>query len=338
MPFFDQYPYTNFHNINLDWILERVKEWGQMVEDNNTRFENLEQANEDFKTYVTNYLENLNIQTAIDDKLNRMFESGELTDYLQPYVSTTVTTWLDENITEPTGVVIDSSLTVAGACADAKTVGDKLDLLGFSTDGKIALLNVLEELAYTSQNAKILYNELEMYLLEYALYNKYNWTLTSSELIALHCTGTAGHPENESGNIWLNTSNPTAGNMDKRRRSIVIKRGRKPFIDYYTRQDTIYYPIPVPKDATGYKIYGNYNTFYIGVEGCILDRIHNNYIPVPDGYNISNGYQEGIIDKSFINSVPDNTFIYIVLKANNAGDGIFDENQPAEFTVEFKRG
>ena len=129
MPFFDKYPYTNFHNVNLDWVLERVKEWGKLVEQNNIAFQNLEQANEDFKSYVTSYLENLDVQAQIDDKLDRMFESGELTDYFQPYVSTTVTTWLDENITEPTGVVIDSSLTVAGACADAKAVGDRLTVV-----------------------------------------------------------------------------------------------------------------------------------------------------------------------------------------------------------------
>ena len=126
MPFFDKYPYTNFHNVNLDWVLERVKEWGQMVEDNNTRFENLEQANEDFKEYVTNYLENLDVQAAIDDKLDRMFASGVLGEYLQPYVSPVVTTWLDQHITEPTGVVIDNSLTVSGACADAKATGDRI--------------------------------------------------------------------------------------------------------------------------------------------------------------------------------------------------------------------
>lgn len=129
MPFFDQYPYTNFHNVNLDWVLERVKEWGALVEQNNIAFQNLEQANEDFKSYVTSYLENLDVQAQIDDKLDRMFESGELTDYLQPYVSNTVTTWLDENITEPEGVIIDSSLTVAGACADAKATGDRLTAL-----------------------------------------------------------------------------------------------------------------------------------------------------------------------------------------------------------------
>lgn len=128
MPFFDKYPYTNFHNVNLDWVLERVKEWGQMVEDNNTRFENLLQANEDFKSYVNNYLQNLDVQEEINIKLDSMLESGVLIQYMQPYMSTGVTTWLNENITEPEGVIIDRSLTVEDACADAKATGKALSI------------------------------------------------------------------------------------------------------------------------------------------------------------------------------------------------------------------
>lgn len=125
MPFFDFYPYSNLHNVNLDWILQRVKEWGEMVERNNQNFLDLQSANESFKEYVTNYLVNLNVQEEIDDKLDRMLESGVLTSYIQPYVSSATSAWLDGNITQPVGVVIDTSLTVQGACADAKVVGDK---------------------------------------------------------------------------------------------------------------------------------------------------------------------------------------------------------------------
>lgn len=163
MPFFDKYPYTNFHNVNLDWVLERVKEWGELVEQNNIAFQNLEQANEDFKRYVTNYIENLDYQVAIDDKLDRMFESGVLGEYLQPYVSPVVTTWLDENITEPTGVIIDSSLTVAGACADAKAVGDlivSLENVVLTTEAKNALLDCFLHLGWIDTNGLTYYNRL----------------------------------------------------------------------------------------------------------------------------------------------------------------------------------
>lgn len=167
MPFFDQYPYTNFHNVNLDWVLERVKEWGQMVEDNNTRFENLQEANENFKEYVTNYIENLDYQAAVDDKLDRMFESGVLGEYLQPYVSPAVTTWLEENITEPVGVVIDSSLTVAGAAADAKATGTAIQNLALSNIARDALLECFQKVGWIDGTSNESYNKLQRAL--------YNW-------------------------------------------------------------------------------------------------------------------------------------------------------------------
>lgn len=126
MGFFDRYPYTNWHNVNLDWVLERVKEWGELVKENDQAFKDLQEANEAFKQYVTEYLQNLDVQEEINIKMDSLLESGVLTEYLQPYISTDVTTWLEDNITEPEGVVIDTSLTVTGACADSKAVGENL--------------------------------------------------------------------------------------------------------------------------------------------------------------------------------------------------------------------
>lgn len=174
MGFFDFFPYTNFHNVNLDWVLQRVKEWGELVEANNTAFHNLEEANASFKRYVEKYLENLDVQAQIDDKLDRMFESGELTDYLQPYVSDTVTDWLEENITEPTGVIIDSSLTVSGACADAKATGDRFKSINndlFSLNAKTALMALLYKInAFIDDDGLVLYDELYDALFEQLTY------------------------------------------------------------------------------------------------------------------------------------------------------------------------
>lgn len=121
--FFDQYPYTNLHNVNLDWVLQAVKSWGAMVEQNNQNFINLEAANESFKEFVTNYLTNLDLSDEISEKLDNMLASGELTPYLLPYIKTDVENWLDQHIT-PTTPIVDNTLTIPGAAADAAKVGE----------------------------------------------------------------------------------------------------------------------------------------------------------------------------------------------------------------------
>lgn len=126
MPFFDHYPYTNLHNVNLDWVLQAVKSWGAMVEQNNLNFINLEAANQSFKEYVTNYLTNLNVSDEINAKLDEMLTSGQLTPYMQPYIIRGVENWLDEHIT-PTSPAIDTSLKIAGAAADAKATGEAIE-------------------------------------------------------------------------------------------------------------------------------------------------------------------------------------------------------------------
>lgn len=148
MPFFDHFPYTNLHNVNLDWVLQKVKEWGAMVEQNNQNFIDLQAANESFKEYVTSYLTNLDVQEEINNKLDDMLQSGVLIPYLQPYIVTTVTDWLDENIT-PTTPAIDATLSIAGAAADAKATGDAIANLRAYIDAEGGLSNEAARLLVT---------------------------------------------------------------------------------------------------------------------------------------------------------------------------------------------
>ena len=251
MAFLDQYPYTNFHNVNLDWVLERVKEWGAMVEDNNTRFENLNDAFEDFKTYVTDYLDNLDVQSAIDDKLDRMFESGELTDYLQPYISSTVTTWLEENITEPTGVVIDSSLTVAGACADAKSTGDAISNLIPNTldiETRNLILNMFRRAGYIDSDDLTVFNELQEKILKDDIFNIWHWDSRESGKNKLYRIPASVMPYSINGfsvGVDFLDGQIPANN----RRNFCINKGLQPMVNHNAGTLTTYYPIPIPKTA-----------------------------------------------------------------------------------------
>ncbi len=129
MGVFRQFPYSNFHEMNMDEIIKLVKElaedwtayqnkWGKLYDDTN-------QALEDFKTYAENYFKNLDITQALREVVEEHYFDSIIKTELSPIV----TQWLDDNITITTGVVIDSSLSVSGAAADAKATGNRINTI-----------------------------------------------------------------------------------------------------------------------------------------------------------------------------------------------------------------
>ena len=94
--FFNKYPYTDFHELNLDWVLETIKqlvadweeyhtsmtgEWNDMQED----WHDTKEAWISLKNYVENYFANLNVQDEINNKLDQMVSDGTLDNLLLPY-------------------------------------------------------------------------------------------------------------------------------------------------------------------------------------------------------------------------------------------------------------
>lgn len=93
--FFNKYPYTDFHELNLDWILETVKNVVQEWADTLTLWNDVQQAwhdeqeaFQDLHDYVMNYFANLNVQTEINNKLDQMAADGTLDALLLPYFNT----------------------------------------------------------------------------------------------------------------------------------------------------------------------------------------------------------------------------------------------------------
>lgn len=80
----------------------------------------------ELQSYVNDYFSTLDVQVEIDHKLDNMASSGSLSRLLEPFIPDLVSGWLADNI-EPTTPAIDRSLTVSGAGADSKVVGDELD-------------------------------------------------------------------------------------------------------------------------------------------------------------------------------------------------------------------
>ena len=83
---FEQFPYSNFHDLNLDWIISEVK---KAIEG----FKALSDKTDDFETtlnnaleYINNYFKNLDVQEEINNKLEEMKENGELADIIAAFL------------------------------------------------------------------------------------------------------------------------------------------------------------------------------------------------------------------------------------------------------------
>lgn len=83
---FEQFPYSNFHDLNLDWILKEIKnatdELSKMTDTINGFGVTLTEAID----YINNYFDNLNVQDEINNKLQDMSDSGELANIVAQYM------------------------------------------------------------------------------------------------------------------------------------------------------------------------------------------------------------------------------------------------------------
>jgi len=86
--FWRYYPNTDFHELNLDWLL---REWRKFLDEykaTNDKVDDLEATIEEFREYINNYFDNLDVQEEINNKLDEMSEDGTLESLLQDVVDT----------------------------------------------------------------------------------------------------------------------------------------------------------------------------------------------------------------------------------------------------------
>lgn len=122
--------YLNIMNDNNNLMSEDVKtfvvQFNEMVGKVNGEFDKTED-------YINQYFNDLDVTQEIENKLSAMANNGtfnrlwdnKMKTWVEGKSSAITSNWLNTNISGSSQVIIDSSLTVPGACADAKAVGDK---------------------------------------------------------------------------------------------------------------------------------------------------------------------------------------------------------------------
>lgn len=120
----------------LNNVISDVSNMGENVTNLSTAYSHLQDyVNEklvELETFMNEYFDSLDVQEEINKKLDEMATSGELNELIKPTIlqeiPSVVSSWLEENIT-PTSPVIDKTLSVFGAGADAKVTGVKFDMV-----------------------------------------------------------------------------------------------------------------------------------------------------------------------------------------------------------------
>lgn len=115
MGIFRQFPYSNFHEMNLDDIIKIMRE----MQD---EWYATKQEWATYKDFIDNYFANLDVSEEVLSALRVFAEDGTLNEIIDPVIAESVTDWLTEHVT-PTTPIIDNSLTISGAGADARVVG-----------------------------------------------------------------------------------------------------------------------------------------------------------------------------------------------------------------------
>lgn len=94
MALFENFPYTNLHDLNLDWVLSTIRkliaEWAAYQEAMNKNFRDLEDAFNSLRQYVMDYFDNLDLDEAVTAAvrtvLEEMIEDGTIEELIAEYI------------------------------------------------------------------------------------------------------------------------------------------------------------------------------------------------------------------------------------------------------------
>jgi hypothetical protein len=90
MGVFEQFPYTNYHDLNLDWILQKIKDALANVDTNNAKVKELD-------TKVTDMQSEIDVVNTAIKLINTELDNIEKGQYVQLYLNSLIN-WIDSNI------------------------------------------------------------------------------------------------------------------------------------------------------------------------------------------------------------------------------------------------
>lgn len=124
MAFFNKFPYTDYHELNLDWILTKLGLIDKGIKESADSAKLAKEAQEGAET-ARNGAESARAGARTAER-----NTIELYNNLGGTVAPQVTEWLNDNV-NPVGsaVVVDDSLSISGAAADAEATGNEINNL-----------------------------------------------------------------------------------------------------------------------------------------------------------------------------------------------------------------
>ena len=159
-------------------VVEYINQTLDNVDTLHTDVTGLHEAYVQLQGYVNTYFDSLDVQAEINNKLDNMVIDGTLSGLIDPRIPNAVSAWLNENV-NPVGsaVIVDPTLTISGAAADAKVTGDNITNLKADLTAKEEAFN--EVVNYSEQLLKA--DDATV---------GYYWTINSSGVLAKGGGGT----------------------------------------------------------------------------------------------------------------------------------------------------